>query len=615
MDRNTITGFILLALMSVGFFVYSSREQQKAAKERAAIETIANAGKAEAIAPVDSTEIRKQAVINSLGSFANLATGEAQKITVETDDAVYTFDSKGGTISSVQLRDFKTYDKQPLELFNSEKNKLGLSFVTNENKSINTGELFFTTTAVSSKISGDEQLKLEYVLNFGEGQQYIHEYVISGKGYLLDFNVRMKGIGGVMSNISKALKLDWSQNMPSLEKNLSEERQYSNVYYRTADKNVDELSARSEDDKVLEQPVQWVSFKQKFFNNTLIARDGNFEAGGRLRVKPNSEEKDVVKYARATLSIPVENADDFSYSMQWYFGPNKYNDLKKLKIDLDEIIPLGWAIFGWVNKFLIIPVFDILGKFISNYGVIILILTVLLKLVLTPLNRKQLISSVKMQILKPEIDQLKKKYGDDKQMIGAKQMEIFRNAGVNPMGGCLPMLLQMPILFAMYRFFPNSIELRQQSFLWADDLSHYDSILNLPFSIPLYGDHVSLFTLLMAITSFAYTRMSMAQQQTGMADDMMAMQMKIMQYLTPVMFLVMFNSFSAALSYYYFLFNLLSIIQTFVIKKFFIDENALRAEIEFNKKQPKKKSAWQERVEQMMEQQKTLKEQQQKTKK
>jgi YidC/Oxa1 family membrane protein insertase len=433
--------------------------------------------------------------------------------------------------------------------------------------------------------------------------------LLLGDQYLLNFDIYTENASGFISPLTSSIDVDWSQEMPSLESNIKEERMYSNLYYRTTENYVEELSSRKEDEQTTEQGVQWVSFKQKFFNNTLISTKVPFQKAAKLKIKPDLENVDFVKDAQADLKLPITKGKDFHHQLQWYFGPNKYSDLKKLKIGLDEIIPLGWAIFGWVNKFLIIPVFNVLGKFISNYGIIILILTVLLKLVLAPLNRKQLLSTSKMQILKPEIEELKKKYPNDKQMVGAKQMELFRSAGVNPMGGCLPMLLQMPILFAMYRFFPNSIELRQEPFLWATDLSHYDSIMHLPFTIPLYGDHVSLFTLLMAITSFGYTRMTMSQQQMSVGnDDMMATQMKIMQYVTPFMFLFMFNSFSAALSYYYFLFNLLSIIQTYVLKKFFINEDALRAEIEFNKKQPKKKSSWQNRMDQMMDQQKAVQE-------
>lgn len=610
MDKNTITGFVLLALLTVGYVFYSSQQQTKFEKEKAVLEIVSKENnKDSTILKVDSTEIKATQLVESLGNYSSLANGESKKLTLETDQAIYTFDTKGGILKSVELKNYKTFDKKPLILFDDKENVLDFSFVSNESKILHTKDLFFTTEATSSKISGEQTQKIEFVLDFGNGSKYVHSYSFIGDQYLLNFDVYTEKATGFISPLTASLEVQWSQEMPSLESNIKEERMYSNLYYRTSESYVEELSSRKNDDQIIDPGVQWVSYKQKFFNNTLISTKVPFEKGARLKIKPDVDNVNFVKDAQADLKLPITKGQDFHHELQWYFGPNKYSDLRKLKIGLDEIIPLGWAIFGWVNIFLIIPVFNVLGKFISNYGIIILILTVLLKLVLAPLNRKQLISTTKMQILKPEIEELKKKYPNDKQMVGAKQMELFRNAGVNPMGGCLPMLLQMPILFAMYRFFPNSIELRQEPFLWATDLSHYDSIYQLPFTIPIYGDHISLFTLLMAITSFGYTKITMSQQQMSVGnDDMMATQMKIMQYITPFMFLFMFNSFSAALSYYYFLFNLLSIIQTYVLKKFFINEDALKAEIEFNKKQPKKKSSWQNRMDQMMEQQKAAKE-------
>jgi YidC/Oxa1 family membrane protein insertase len=610
MDKNTITGFVLLALLTVGYVFYSSQQQTKLENGKPVIETTSKESSLDTIqSKVDSSEMKENLLVESLGNYASFAKGESKLIQLETDKAIYSFDTKGGVLKSVELKDYKTFDKKPLVLFKGNENEINFSFVNNDNKVLHTKDLYFTTVTTSSKISGTQTEKIDFVLDFENGSKYIHSYSFVGDQYLLNFDIYTENASGFISPLTSSIDVDWSQEMPSLESNIKEERMYSNLYYRTTENYVEELSSRKEDEQTTEQGVQWVSFKQKFFNNTLISTKVPFQKAAKLKIKPDLENVDFVKDAQADLKLPITKGKDFHHQLQWYFGPNKYSDLKKLKIGLDEIIPLGWAIFGWVNKFLIIPVFNVLGKFISNYGIIILILTVLLKLVLAPLNRKQLLSTSKMQILKPEIEELKKKYPNDKQMVGAKQMELFRSAGVNPMGGCLPMLLQMPILFAMYRFFPNSIELRQEPFLWATDLSHYDSIMHLPFTIPLYGDHVSLFTLLMAITSFGYTRMTMSQQQMSVGnDDMMATQMKIMQYVTPFMFLFMFNSFSAALSYYYFLFNLLSIIQTYVLKKFFINEDALRAEIEFNKKQPKKKSSWQNRMDQMMDQQKAVQE-------
>lgn len=613
MDKNTVTGFILLALLTVGYVFYSNKEQQRLEQQRALLEAVSEIQKADSLA--QDSSLTEQVEIDSLQehiaeqvSKYSFLEGESKLIRVENEDVAYVFDTKGGVLSSVELKNFKTHDQEALLLFEEDLNTFNFSFIDQDNQQLNTSDIYFSTTATELQVASGEKQTVDFIADFGNGAQYIHSYTISGEGYLMDFEVKTVQANQFISAHATTLDIAWNQEMPSLENHLKEERMYSNLYYRNVDKQVHELSSRKNETKTVDTRIQWVSFKQKFFNNTLISTETPFVSGAALSVEPNIDDDAIVKKVGATLSLPIPKGQDFQHQLQWHFGPNKYSDLKKLKIGLDEIIPLGWAIFGWVNKFLIIPIFNILNKFIGNYGIIILMLTLLLKLVLSPLNRKQLVSTAKMQILRPEIDELKKKFPNDKQMVGAKQMELFRNAGVNPMGGCLPILMQMPILFAMYRFFPNSIELRQESFLWADDLSRYDSIMNLPFTIPLYGDHVSLFTLLMAVTSVVYSRIMMSQQQSmsmgGANDDIMAMQMKLMPYLTPIMFLFIFNSFSAALSYYYFLFNLLSIIQTYVIKKFFIDENALKLEIEHNKKQPKKKSSWQQRMEEMMEQQK-----------
>lgn len=611
MDKNTITGFILLALLTVGYVFYSTKEQAKLEQQRALVETISKINNADSATSGISVDTNTGSALQEGAQPESVRysfeQGESNLIQVENEDVIYTFDTKGGTIRSVELKHFKKHDQTPLVLFDDLDNKIDFSFIDKDNEIIHTSEAYFSTIAQDTKISEGESQTIEFVLDFANGAKYIHAYTIHGKGYLLDFEVKSNSANQFISPLASTLDINWSQDMPSLEDNIKEERMYSNLYYRNVDKQVHDLSSRKNEEKVVENGLQWVSFKQKFFNNTLISIKTPFRSSAKLSVQPNVEDADIVKKVEAQMVLPINKGQDFNFEMQWFYGPNKYTDLKKLKIGLDEVIPLGWAIFGWVNKFLIIPIFTLLNKFIGNYGIIILILTILLKLVLTPLNRKQLVSTAKMKILRPEIDELKKKYPNDKQMVGAKQMELFRNAGVNPMGGCFPILLQMPILFAMYRFFPNSIELRQEAFLWADDLSRYDSIFTLPFHIPIYGDHVSLFTLLMAITSVAYSRIAMSQQQSmsmGGSDDMMAMQMKLMPYITPFMFLFMFNSFSAALSYYYFLFNLLSIIQTYVIQKFFIDESVLKAEIESNKKKPKKQSGWQQRMQEMMEQQK-----------
>ncbi len=618
-DKNTVIGIALIILIFLGFSIYTSQQEAKYLKE--------HPKKAEQVSKYPGADTNKSTAINdsakstvavktvadsassaSFGSFAAFANGTEQLTTIENEDCIYTFSNKGGVIKKVELKEYKTFTKKPLILFEDHGNDFNFSFIANDSKTpIQTENLYFTTSGASKKISGTEKLDVVYKIDLGNGKSYEHKYTLNGKGYVADFVINAVNFAGVIP-ANQAITLNWKQDLPSQEGGIDDERFNTSLHYYNNAKEADDLS--SDKEKTIEAPLQWVSYKQKFFNTSLIAAKENFKSNAKISVVTPKESKDTVKTFTAQLQIPFNNSNAFSFPMRLYMGPNKYDELKKMDVNLTEIVPLGWSILSLINKFFIIPIFHFLSKFISNYGIIILVLAVVIKLVTFPFTFKSTMSMVKMRVLKPEIDELKKKYPSQAEF-GQKQMELYSQTGVSPFGGCLPMLLQMPILIAMYRFFPASIELRQQPFLWATDLSSFDSIISWTQNIPvigyLFGNHISLFTILMAVSSIAVTKMTTQSQPSSGSDDMMAQQMKIMQYVMPVMLMFMFNKQPAALSYYYFLFNVLTIGQNWIIQKFFVDEAQIHLQIQENKKKPKKQNTFQAKMQEMMKQQEELK--------
>jgi YidC/Oxa1 family membrane protein insertase len=534
---------------------------------------------------------------NQFGHFGNAAIGEDGTIVIENEVLAITVSKQGGHPLSVQLKDYQTHDSMPLMLFEGAENKFALEFYS-DNRKINTQDLYFQPSAEGFSISGDNRKTLSMRLPAGPEQYLEYVYTLSGNSFMVDFDINMVGLDNVIERNTRTLDLHWRNNLPSQEKSLQNERMNSTIYYRFADDDVDYISETSDDKEEIQADLQWVAFKQQFFSSVLIAKDG-WESPTDLETTTEEENLDVVKSCDAKLTIPYTGQELEQVALQFYFGPNHYNSLKEYEIGLEEMIPLGWGIFGWVNKLAVIPVFNLLKDTGLGYGIIILILTLLIKMVLMPFTYKAYMSTAKMRVLKPEIEEINKKFeGKDDPM--AKQqatMGLYSKAGVNPLGGCLPMLFQMPILIALFRFFPASIELRQQPFLWADDLSSYDSILDLPFEIPFYGDHVSLFTLLMTISTIFYTRLNMSMQ----AGNPQMEQMKWMMYLMPVMMLGWFNSYASGLSYYYFLANVVTFAQNYAFRKF-VDDDAIHRKLQENKKKPKKQSNFQKRLEDMAKQ-------------
>lgn len=563
---------------------------------------------------VDTETLLKQKS-DQLGVFGRAAVGEEQFYTVENNLFKITFTNKGGRIYSIELKEYKTYKSLPVILFDGPDTKFGLNFFA-QNRSINTDLLFFAPQFSEEKITvngpevrkGNEgrvkynenhpgnSKRIGFRLEVEPGKFLEYIYTIEHNSYLIDLDMKFVELDQYIASNQAYINFTWSFDVPRQERisRFGEDR-YTNIVYKFFENDVDNLPQAKSGEKNLSTRIKWIGFKQLFFNSSIISKD--FFPNAYVKSERFDNNDEYLANFLSEIAFPYEGKDSESIGLQFYFGPNHYQTLNQFDIELERLVYLGYLIVRPVNKYLIIPVFNFLRKFISNFGIIILLLTIFIKTILFPFTYKSYISQAKMRALKPEMDQINKKYGDDKPMEKQQAtMALYKRAGVNPMGGCLPMLLQFPILVAMFFFFPTSIELRQQSFLWVDDLSTYDSILDLPFSIPLYGDHVSLFCLLMTITTIISTRLN---QQATSPQGMPGM--KMMMYMMPIMFLFILNNYSAGLSYYYFLANLITIGQTYIIRSF-VDEKKIRAQLQVNKKKPLKKSKFQKRLEDMAKQ-------------
>ena len=525
--------------------------------------------------PMDSSSL--------LSPFGQHLQGNHETYTLRNQNLELTFNAKGGALNQAKVLGYKTYAGDSLELFAGNSLKMSYAMITDD-KVWNSSQLYFQL------VHDADPRSLTLQVDFGpdksgKQQQILHRYRLDSAGYRLNFSVQFVNMGGLIRN--DYTTMEWACIAPAQERDISEERRLMEVYYRFPGEEPDYMSMSSPNEENLNNNLEWISFRQKFFCAVLGAEE-HFD---RAQIKGEASKQDgQTGMYRAELTLDHRANASKPFAMWMYLGPNHFQTLKAQECGLEKQIPLGWGIFGWVNRFIVIPVFNWLDSFQWNYGFIILILTLIIKIILFPLTYKSLISGAKMKVLKPEIDQLKEKFEKDPTRMQSEQMKLFQKAGVNPLGGCLPMLMQLPILIALFNFFPASIELRQQAFLWADDLSSYDSIAELPFSIPFYGAHVSLFTLLMTASTLLYTRMS--NQMSGVTG-----QMKVMGYVMPLMFIPVLNSYSAALSYYYFLANMVSFGQQWIVRRFFINEDSLLKQIEENKKKPVKKSSFQQKME------------------
>jgi YidC/Oxa1 family membrane protein insertase len=596
-DRNTIIGFVLLGLLFFGYFFVNTREKHEfEAQQKIAADSIARVKAQQvAVARLQDTAKAKVTLGDTTSGFNKALGGTEQKITMENELMKIVFSNKGGQPAEVELKQFKAYDSTPVKLAGPTiNNRFSYAINTAPNQSAQIADLYFTADQPVKNADGSQTLRFR--LPAPDGESIVHEFTIRPNEYLLDWNVDIHGPDKLFTQ--NDLNLAWEDQVQKTQKNVGDERRLSTVCFYEGE-NFDYVLSKTE--RQFEKPVQWISVTQQFFNTTLIAKE-NFNSGVIHVQKETADSSNAVTHANIAVQSRIPAASAATLHYQLYYGPNDYNILKKQAAGMDRIIDLGRGMYSFVrplNVYVIMPVFGFFKKFIVSYGIAIMLLTLFIRLFTSPLVYTSYLSGAKMKALRPEIEAMKKRVGNDQQQVGVEQMKLFREAGVNPLGGCIPALLQIPIFFALYSFFNSNIALRGENFLWSHDLSSYDSVLSLGFSIPAYGDHISLFALLAVVTSFLISLygMSMTPDQSNPA-------MKYMPYIMPVMLLLFFNRLSSALTWYYTVSNAITLVLQFVIQNYIIDHDKILAQLKANRTKPKTKSKWQERLEQMQEAQK-----------
>ena len=617
LDLNSIIGFILIFLILV-WIIYNNQPTQKeieaeqAKKELVKQEesTTKIADEAPFTATIDSTStdtLQIAKLKSSLGNFAYSATLPSAKnevTTLENDFLLLKIANKGGYIVEATLKNYTKFSKnsgQLVSLIKDNNSDLNIQFQTNDNRTLNTKDLYFEPTL--TKVGENQILSMQ--LKAGPNEFLEFKYVLKPNDYMLDFEVQSQGLNKVL-NTSKPMDLEWKMKTYRTEKSISYENRYTVADYKYEDDKFSYVSdGTAKEDTPID--VSYVSFKQHFFTSILLT-DKPFKTSiihSDNLVKDEVIDTVFTKQFKANVPLAFTNGE-VDYKMNWYFGPSDYKTLKSYEKDIERIIPLGWGIFGWINKFIFIPLFGFISSYIA-YGIAIIVFTILIKIAMSPITYKSFLSQAKMKVLRPEITELGEKYKKDAMKKQQETMKLYNKAGVNPMAGCIPALIQMPFMYASFLFFPSAFELRQKSFLWADDLSSFDSIAQLPFHIPFYGSHISLFPILASIAIFFYMKMTTgdqqmaAPQQEGMPD--MAKMMKIMIYVSPIMMLFIFNSYGSGLSLYNFISNLITIGIMFVIKNYIVDPDKIHAQIQENKlKEPKKQGKFQRKLQEVMEQ-------------
>ncbi|MDX6188331.1 membrane protein insertase YidC [Flavobacterium sp. Fl-318] len=622
-DLNSIIGFVLIFGILIWIMYQNQPSDKEIAAEKAKKELVA---KQEAQAKSDKTKTAVLPVVattpgdtvqlaqlqKTLGGFAYSATLPSAKesfTTIENEKIKLKIANKGGYIVEATLKEFEKFQKgskQLVELIKDNNSNLNIQLQTTDNRTLNSKDLFFEPTL--SKVGADQILTMR--LKAGANEFLEYKYILKPNEYLVGFDVRSQGLNKIL-NSSKPLDLVWDLKSYRNEKSISIEKRYAQLEYEYEDEKYSSVSDGTAKEDTPEK-VSYVAFKQHFFT-AILATDKPFEKSklqSDALVKDEKIDTTFIKQFKATVPLAFSNGE-VDYKMSWYFGPADYKVLKAYDKNFEKIIPLGWGIFGWINQWIFIPLFGFLSSYIA-YGIAIIIFTIIIKLAMSPITYKSFLSQAKMKVLRPEITELGEKFKKDPMKKQQETMKLYNKAGVNPMAGCIPALIQLPFMYASFQFFPSAFELRQKSFLWADDLSSFDAVVNLPFHIPLYGDHISLFPILAAIAIFFYMKMTSgdqqmaAPQQEGMPD--MAKMMKIMIYVSPLMMLIFFNSYGAGLSLYNFISNLITIGIMFVIKNYIVDTDKIHAQIQENKlKEPKKQSKFQQRLQEVMEQQEAAK--------
>ncbi len=630
-DINSLIGFVLLGAIMMWYFYTNQPTPEELAKQKT--ERIQDSiqstqeqvqdnkieeepGKAAFEATDSISLLNAQSQLGAFSYSATLPSAKANETILESDLFIIKVANKGGQITEVELKKFKTYDQKPLYLIKDNNALFNISFATTDNRTLNTKDLYFEPTLTNN----GENTVLSMKLKVANDRFLEYRYEIKPDDYMLDFAIKSQGMDNAI-NTSQSLNLDWDLKAYRQEKSLQSENMYTYYYYK-ADNDVSYLTNDDEDTEI---NVNWVAYKQHFFSS-ILKTDTPFSSA--KFISKNlvvDEDIDTIYTKQYSVNAPLDMKNgELNYDMNWYFGPTNYRILNKYKgTDLSDVADLGWGIFGWINKIVFVPVFSFLSSFIGNYGLIIILMTIVVRIIMSPVVYKSYLSSAKMKVLRPEMNEINEKYKGKENAMKRQQetMALQRKAGVNPLSGCIPALIQMPVFFALFRFFPSSIELRQKGFLWASDLSSYDTIAILPFKIPYYGEHVSLFPILASVAIFFYMQMTQSQQmnmqqptQEGMPD--MGKMMKMMMWFSPIMMLFFFNNYASSLSLYYFVSNLLTIIIMLVIKHYIIDEDKIHAQIQENKAKPeKKKSKFRQRIDDAMKQAQTQQEVQKRKKK
>ncbi len=618
LDLNSIIGFVLIFGILIWIMYQNQPDPKVIAAEKAKKELVAKAAKAQELAQKsiekaavavattgDSTKLAQ--LQKTLGNFAYSATLPSAKnnfTTIENDLVRLKIANKGGFIVEAVLKKYEKFKKgsgQLVELIKNNNANLNLTLQTRDNRALNTKDLYFEPSL--SKVGEDQILSMK--LKAGANEYLEYKYILKPNDYMVGFDLRSQGLNQVL-NTAKPLDLELDMKTFRNEKSISYENRYAEIYFEYEGDKIDYVG-QGKDKEETPEKVNYIAFKQHFFSSILLTNTPFATSKLHSTNLVNDEAVDTTftKQFKADVPLAFTNGE-LDYKMNWYFGPSDYKTLKKYDKNLEKIIPLGWGIFGWINKFIFIPLFGFISSFLG-LGIAIIVFTILIKIAMSPITFKSFLSQAKMKVLRPEITELGEKFKKDPMKKQQETMKLYNKAGVNPMAGCIPALIQLPFMYASFQFFPSAIELRQKSFLWADDLSSFDEVVQLPFRIPLYGDHISLFPILAAIAIFFYMKMTSgdqqmaAPQQEGMPD--MAKMMKYMIYISPLMMLIFFNSYGAGLSLYNFISNLITIGIMIVIKKYFIDSDKIHAQIEENKlKAPKKPSKFQQKLQEAMEQ-------------
>ncbi len=607
MDKNSAIGFGLLVALLIGYFSYSSYEQKKYKEQHKAdsiayakahpelqkSQSAAQSEATKATVALDSTQQKAQDSLNQL--LPSGFRGTAQNIRLENEKISLDITSQGAYPTAALLKEFKTYSKKPLYLFKGDKNKLELQ-LPGQQGAINTANLFFSVQKQEKNSTGQS---LELIADIGEGKKVQYNYFLPANSYMLQFSIQLHGI-----TAGSNLPLAWHLEGLSTEKDVYNERMATQIYYHFKDEDKDYFTVNEEKSETLDKPVSWLGYRQLYFSSALIADD----AFSKIQIKSSTKlaAKDITANSSFNFELPAKAGSQQQYAFKWYIGPNDYNTLKAFHLHLEDMVPYGFGIFTFVkyiNKWLLLPLFTFLTAHVGSIALVIVLMTIIIRLALSFFTYKSFLSTAKMRALKPELDELREKCGDDKQKMSMEQMNLYRTAGVNPLGGCLPMLFQLPILLSLYYFIPTALPVRQASFLWADDLSTYDSIASWSTQIPilssLYGNHVSLFTLLMTASSLLLALYS----KNNTPQDPNNPMMKWMPFVFPFFLMGFFNKMAAALTFYYFLSNMLSLLQQYIIQKFFINEEKLHAQIQENKSKPAAQSKWAERIAEIQKQQ------------